>query len=53
MFFLNEIENYEKLENGIIKQKIVNKIEYNFDYLSTTFLGPLDIFTPPHPNIFH
>jgi hypothetical protein len=32
MFFLNEIENYEKLENGIIKQKIVNKIEYNFDY---------------------
>ena len=33
MFFLNEIENYEKLENGIIKQKIVNKIEYNFDYI--------------------
>jgi len=32
MFFLNEIENYEKLENGIIKQKKVNKIEYNFDY---------------------
>lgn len=29
---LDELNNYEKLENGIIKQKNVNKIEYNFEY---------------------
>ena len=29
---LEELNNYEKLENGIIKQKNIKKIEYNFDY---------------------
>jgi hypothetical protein len=27
-----ELNNYEKLENGIIKQKTINKIEYNYAY---------------------
>jgi len=29
---LSELNNYEKLENGIIKQKTVNKIKYNYAY---------------------
>jgi hypothetical protein len=29
---LEELENYEVLENGIIKQKNIKKIEYNYDY---------------------
>jgi len=29
---LSELNNYEKLENGIIKQKIIKKIEYNYEY---------------------
>jgi|688.fasta_scaffold76444_3 hypothetical protein len=29
---LDELENYVKLENGVIKQKNVNKIEYNYEY---------------------
>ena len=29
---LNELNNYEKLKNGIIKQKNINKIEYNYAY---------------------
>ena len=28
----DDLSNYEKLDNGIIKQKIVNKIEYNYEY---------------------
>jgi hypothetical protein len=28
----NDLNNYVKLENGIIKQMIVNKIEYNYEY---------------------
>jgi hypothetical protein len=28
----NDLNNYIKLENGIIKQVIVNKIEYNYEY---------------------
>lgn len=27
-----DLNNYEKLKNGIIKQKYVNKISYNYDY---------------------
>jgi hypothetical protein len=27
-----DLENYVKLDSGIVKQKHVNKIEYNFDY---------------------
>jgi len=29
---LEEIENYIKLHNGVIKQKNINKIDYNFEY---------------------
>ena len=29
---LDELENYVKLDNGVIKQKIINKIEYNYEY---------------------
>ena len=28
----DDLSNYTKLDNGIIKQKIVNKIEYNYEY---------------------
>ena len=29
---LDDLSNYTKLENGVIKQKNVNKIEYNYEY---------------------
>jgi hypothetical protein len=29
---LDELGNYVKLDNGVIKQKIINKIEYNYEY---------------------
>lgn len=29
---LDELENYVKLENGVIKQQNINKIEYNYEY---------------------
>ena len=29
---LDELENYVKLDNGVIKQKIINKIAYNYEY---------------------
>jgi hypothetical protein len=32
---LNELNNYEKIKNGIIKQINVKKIEYNYSYSNT------------------
>ncbi len=28
----DDLSNYTKLDNGIIKQKVINKIDYNCEY---------------------